>query len=71
MDFEYSVKWNDRTFRYEYESQLQDINRAQNKEEIILAITSINKEGKAEVKPRDVINYYALSHNSKDAKRIT
>ena len=71
MDFEYSVKWNDRTFRYEYEGQLQDINRAKNKEEIILAITSINKEGKAEVKPRDVINYYAMNHNSKDAKRIT
>ena len=71
MDFEYSVKWNDRTFRYEYEGQLQDIKKSQSQEEIILAITSINKEGKAEVKPRDIINYYAFSHNSKDAKRIT
>ena len=70
IDFEYAVKWNEGTWSYEYEGQLSDINANENRAEIIKAMKELAKAEKAEVFPRDVINYYSFSHNSKDARRI-
>ena len=70
LDFEYAVTWDAMSWSYKFEGQLSDINANENRAEIIKAMKELAKAEKAEVFPRDVINYYSFSHNSKDARRI-
>jgi RecA-family ATPase len=69
-DFAFAVSWSAYTWSYHMEGELDLIHAAENKKEIIKAMQELAKGGKDEVFPRDVINYYSFSHNSKDARRI-
>jgi hypothetical protein len=70
MDFGFAVSWSSFTWSYHLEGELGLIHAAENKKEILKAMQELAKGGKDEVFPRDVINYYSFSHNSKDARRI-
>ena len=70
MDFGFAVSWSSFTWSYHLEGELGLIHAAENKKEILKAMQELKKGGKEDVFPRDVINYYSFSHNSKDARRI-
>ena len=70
MDFEYSLKWNPETWRYDYNGQLHEINTFENRQEIIVAIRELEKGGIKEFTPKDVCNHYAIAPNTKEARRL-
>ncbi len=70
MDFEYSLKWNPDTWRYDYNGQLHEINTFENRQEIIVAIRELEKGGIKEFTPKDVCNHYAIAPNTKEARRL-
>ena len=70
-DFEYSVKWNEQTWRYDYVGVLSEVSKNENRSEVLEAMKALHEAGDKELRPRDVINHIGYSHNSKDAKRIT
>jgi len=70
MDFEYSLKWNPETWRYEYAGQLHEINTFENRQEIIVAVRELEKGGIKEFTPKDICNHYAVAPNTKEARRL-
>ena len=70
MDFEYSLKWNPETWRYEYAGQLDEINQFENRQEIIAAVRELEKGGIKEFTPKDICNHYAVAPNTKEARRL-
>ena len=69
-DFEYSLKWNEETFRYDFGGQLQEIETHENKKEIWSAIFELHKAGLTQYTPKDVCAHYAIAPNSKGSRRI-
>jgi hypothetical protein len=70
MDFEYSLKWNPDTWRYNFNGLLNEINTFENRQEIIVAIRELEKGGIKEFTPKDVCNHYAIAPNTKEARRL-
>lgn len=69
-DFEYSLKWNEETFRYDFEGQLHEVQLNENRKEIIAAVRELEKAGKKEFKPKDICDHYAIPPNTKEARRL-
>ena len=69
-DFQYALKWSAFTWSYKVEGSLPEMQQRENRKQIFYAIEELKKKGKKEVAPRDVINFYHYSHNSKDARRV-
>ena len=44
--------------------------KRENRKQITKALQQLKDKGMTEVAPRDVVNFYHYSHNSKDARRI-
>lgn len=70
MDFEYSLKWNSDTWRYDYSGQLHEIKQFENRHEILMAITELENGGIKEFAPKDICAHYAIAPNTKEARRL-
>jgi len=71
MDFEYSLKWNEETWRYDWVGNLQEVNLNDNRNEVIIAMKELKKSGLTEVRPRDVTKHCGYTAQSKDSQRIS
>ena len=71
MDFEYSLNWNEETWRYDWVGNLQQVNLNQNRKEVIDAMSELEKTGLLEIRPRDVVKHCGYRAQSKDAGRIS
>ena len=71
MDFEYSLNWNEETWRYDWVGNLQQVNLNQNRKEVIDAMSELEKKGLLEIRPRDVVKHCGYTAQSKDAGRIS
>ena len=69
-DYEYSLKWNEESFRYDFSGQLQEIETHENKKEIWSAIDELKIAGLTQFTPKNVCDHYAIAPNSKGARRI-
>ena len=70
LDFEYALTWDNETMSYNFEGNLVEINKNENRREITVAMEELHKELK-EVRPADVAKYYGVSSNSKDGRRMS
>ena len=68
-DFEYAVKWNEESWQYQFEGNLQQVRMNDNRQEVIKAMQELSKKDK-EIAPRDVCKFYGVTVTSKDGKRI-
>jgi len=71
MDFEYSLAWNDETWRYDYNGDLQEVNTNQNRKEVVDAMRELQRSGLLEIRPRDVVKHCGYPAQSKEAARIS
>jgi len=69
-DFQYSLKWSSFCWSYQVEGSLPEMQKRENRKQITKALQQLKDKGMTEVAPRDVVNFYHYSHNSKDARRI-
>ena len=70
-DFEYSLNWNEETWRYDYVGNLGEVTLNENRKEIINAMKQITAQGGEQVRPRDVIKHCGYPTNSKEASGIS
>jgi len=70
-DFEYSLTWNEDTWRYDYVGDLAEVTLNDNKKEILNAMKTITSHGGEQVKPSHVIKHCGYNANSKEAKNIS
>ena len=70
-DFEYSLTWNEETWRYDYVGNLGEVTLNENRKEIINAMKQLEAEGVAHIRPRDVIKHCGYPANSKEAGGIS
>ena len=68
-DFEYAVKWNEESWQYQFEGNLQTVRMNDNRKEVVDAMKVLSKKNK-EIAPRDVCKFYGVTVTSKDGKRI-
>ena len=71
MDFEYSLNWNNETWRYDYVGNLQEVNLNDNRNEVLAVMKELAKSGVHEARPRDVVKHCGYTAQSKDAARIS
>ena len=71
MDFEYSLTWNEETWRYDYVGNLGEVTLNENRKEIINAMKQITADGLDKIRPRDVIKHCGYVANSKEASSIS
>ena len=71
MDFEYSLTWNEETWRYDYVGNLGEVTLNENRKEIINAMKQITADGLDKIRPRDVIKHCGYAANSKEASGIS
>ena len=71
MDLEYSLAWNDETWRYDYNGDLQEVNTNQNRKEVVDAMRELQRSGLLEIRPRDVVKHCGYPAQSKEAARIS
>lgn len=69
-DFEYAVKWNESTWAYDFEGNLQTVKMNDNRKEVMEAMNDLSIRGSNEIAPRDVCKFYGVTVTSKDGKRI-
>ena len=72
-DFAYQVKWNDLTFKYEWVGDKVEIERNENRKQIINAMKRLyedDKEKNLEVRPNQVYKILEVKPQSKEAKNI-
>ena len=70
-DFEYSLTWNEGTWRYDYVGNLGEVTLNENRKEIINAMKQITADGLDKIRPRDVIKHCGYAANSNEAKSIS
>jgi len=70
-DFEYSLTWNEETWRYDYLGNLAEVTLNDNRKEIINAMKQITADGLDKIRPRDVIKHCGYAVNSKEASNIS
>jgi len=70
LDFEYALNWDNETMSYTFEGNLVEINKNENRQEILNAMKELHKEFK-EIRPKDVAKYYGVTSNSKDGRRMS
>jgi len=70
-DFEYSLTWNEETWRYDYVGNLGEVTLNENRKEIIDAMKQITAQGGDLIRPRDVIKHCGYPANSKEAAGIS
>jgi len=70
-DFEYSLNWNEETWRYDYIGNLGEVTLNENRKEIINAMKQITAQGGDLIRPRDVIKHCGYPTNSKEAGGIS
>ena len=55
---------------YNFEGNLVEINKSENRREIIVAMEHLHNDLK-EIRPSDVAKYYGVTSNSKDGRRMS
>jgi hypothetical protein len=70
-DFEYSLTWNEDTWRYEFNGNLGEVTLKENRKEIVDAMKEITAQGGDLIRPRDVIKHCGYPTNSKEASGIS
>ena len=55
---------------YTFEGNLVEINKHENRQEILIAMKELHNELK-EIRPKDVAKYYGVTSNSKDGRRMS
>jgi len=70
-DFEYSLTWNEETWRYDYIGNLGEVTLKENRKEIVDAMKQITAQGGDLIRPRDVIKHCGYPTNSKEASGIS
>ena len=70
-DFEYSLTWNEDTWRYDYIGNLGEVTLKENRKEIVDAMKEITAQGGDLIRPRDVIKHCGYPTNSKEASGIS
>ena len=71
MDFEYSLTWNEETWRYDWQGNLSEVNLNQNRKEVMDAMKELHKDGVKDIRPRDVVKHNGYPAQSKEAARIS
>ena len=71
MDFEYSLNWNQETWRYDWVGNLQEVKLSDNRKEVLDTMKELKISGLQEVRPRDVTKHCGYTPQSKDAQRIS
>ena len=71
MDFEYSLNWNQETWRYDWVGNLQEVKLSDNRKEVLEAMQQLKKADVDESRPRDVTKHCGYTPQSKDAGRIS
>ena len=71
MDFEYSLTWNEETWRYDWVGNLQEVNLNENRNEVLNAMKELARAEVHEARPRDVAKHCGYTAQSKDAARIS
>ena len=70
LDFEYALTWDNESMSYNFEGNLVEINKNENRREIVVAMEQLHNDLK-EVRPSDVAKYYGVNSNSKDGRRMS
>ena len=70
-DFEYSLAWNEETWRYDYVGDHAEVTLNDNRKEILNAMREITSHGGEQVKPSHVIKHCGYNANSNEAKNIS
>ncbi len=70
-DFEYAMNWDEKTWRYDWVGNLQEVNLNDNRKEVLDAIRELQKSGMLEIRPRDITKHCGYTAQSKDAQRIS
>jgi len=71
MDFEYSLTWNQETWRYDYLGDLGIVTLNENRKEILNAMKQITDDGLEEIRPADVVKFCGYPVKSKEANNIS
>ncbi len=69
-DFEYALKWNEETWRYDNQGNLADLKKLGARGEITAAMKALEEGGTKDIRPKTVVKYLNYSPNSKDAHNI-
>ena len=69
-DFEYSLEWDDATWRYKNKGDLSDIKKLGTKGDIIEAMKTLEGQGTKDIRPRTVVKHLGYSPQSKDSRNI-
>ena len=70
-DFEYSLTWNEETWRYDWVGNLQEVSLNDNRNEVLVAMKELARSGIHEARPRDIAKHCGYTAQSKDAGRIS
>jgi RecA-family ATPase len=71
LDFEYALDWDNERMTYNFEGNLEVVNKNENRVEIIKAMDELHTNGLQQIRPADVAKYYGVSVNSKDGRRMS
>ena len=70
-DFEYTLEWDQETWRYSYKGIKWEIELSENRKAILDHMKYLLSEGKEEVMPKDVYLRMGFKANQKEAKNIS
>ena len=70
-DFEYSLEWDEETWRYKYKGIKWELELSENRKSILAHMKNFLENGKKEVQPKDIYNQMGFKASQKEAKNIS
>jgi len=70
-DFEYSLEWDEETWRYTYKGIKWELELSENRKAILNHMKGFLEQGKQEVQPKDIYNKMGFKASQKEAKNIS
>jgi tricorn protease-like protein len=70
-DFEYSLEWDDESWRYKYKGIKWELELSESRKAILNHMKVFLEQGKQEVQPKDIYNVMGFKASQKEAKNIS
>ena len=70
-DFEYSLEWDDESWRYKYKGIKWELELSESRKAILNHMKGFLEQGKQEVQPKDIYNAMGFKASQKEAKNIS
>ena len=70
-DFEYSLEWDEETWRYKYKGIKWELELSENRKSILAHMKNFLENDKKEVQPKDIYNQMGFKASQKEAKNIS